>query len=104
VLTSGLVQVDKPLTVHAVNAHMHTRGKRVNLTLGRADGRRECMLDIPQWNFHWQRLYGFTSPKTLQPGETMSIECHWENDGEAALNWGEGTGDEMCLAFAYVTQ
>ena len=102
--TEGLVQNDKPLTIYAINAHMHTRGTRAAVALERAGGRRECMLEIPRWNFHWQRVYGFAKPKVLQPGERMSLECHWQNDGETALNWGEGTGDEMCVAFAYVSE
>jgi hypothetical protein len=47
----------------------------------------------------------------------LGIECHWDNstakqptDGNGQtqapqpLNWGEGTTDEMCLGFVYVTQ
>ena len=28
---------------------------------------------------------------------TIRIECHWDNSGSDDIDWGEGTGDEMCL-------
>jgi hypothetical protein len=78
----------------------------------RAAGAHECVLDIPRWNFHWQGAYGLTNPKRVERGDSLSIECHWDNsatnqpDGLAPreLNWGERTDDEMCLAFLYITR
>ncbi len=73
------------------------------------------MLDIPRWDFAWQRNYGFKEPYTLNSGDKIGLECHWDNspenqpwvDGEQVsppdINWGEGTGDEMCLGVYYIT-
>ena len=68
--------------------------------------------DIPHWDFHWQGGYALKTPKAVGSGDSISIECHWDNSaanqphGEVPhdLNWGEGTEDEMCLAFLYITQ
>jgi hypothetical protein len=103
-LSDGLIQVDRPLKIHFVAPHMHTRGTKQELALHHADGRKECMVDIPRWNFHWQRFYPFSTPKILEPGEKMSIECHWDNESDSTLNWGEGTDEEMCMTGVYVTE
>jgi hypothetical protein len=87
---------------------MHTRGigGRVDLIRGAAaGGQTECLLDIPRWDFHWQGGYGFQQPKTYNPGDQIHLECHWDNSkGSTDVNWGEGTGDEMCLTGFYITQ
>ena len=85
--------------------HMHTRGTHADLSIIHADGTKECMLDIPSWDFHWQGEYSFTQPKTFASGDQLYLECHWDNSGSPVdRNWGEGTDDEMCLGSFYVTQ
>jgi hypothetical protein len=61
------------------------------------------MLDIASWNFHWQGSYGFSQPKTFNPGDQLYLECHWNNMGSTDKNWGETTEDEMCLSVFYAT-
>lgn len=103
-ITKGVLASNKPFTIYAAGLHMHTRGVTATTTITRKDGSDDCMLDIPSWNFHWQGDYTFTKPKQVNPGDKLSLECHWNNPGDVAVNWGEGTGDEMCLATYYVTQ
>ncbi len=106
---------DAPLEIHAVNLHMHTRGTRASFTIERSGKEKACLLDIPRWNFHWQGFYQLARPVRLEPGDNLRIECHWNNAGfndshglpvpaVKDLNWGEGTNDEMCVAFFYATQ
>ncbi len=80
------------------------------------DGSSACLLDIPNWDFHWQGGYGLTQPMRIVPGDAFRIECHWDNsasnqpviDGQLQaprdLNWGERTTDEMCVGFMYITR
>jgi len=105
-LTGGAFQKDKPLTVHTVALHMHTLGTRTKMEIQRRSGARECLLDIPRWDFHWQGAYTLRQPKVVNPGDSIGIECHWDNSAPGAVNvnWGEGTGDEMCLGLYYMTQ
>lgn len=99
-------------TVHAAALHQHLRGTRSRLEIQRAGGARECLLDIPRWDFHWQGAYTLATPKQVETADSLSIECHWDNsagnqpDGlpPRNLNWGERTEDEMCLGFLYITQ
>jgi copper type II ascorbate-dependent monooxygenase-like protein len=99
-------------TIHSAGLHQHLRGTRSRLEIQRAGGARECILDIPRWDFHWQGTYMLQNAKIVQTGDSLSIECHWDNsatnqpDGlpPRDLNWGERTDDEMCLGFLYITQ
>jgi len=99
-------------TVYGAALHQHLRGTRSRLEIQRAGGARECLLDIPRWDFHWQGGYTLKTPKVMERNDSLSIECHWDNsatnqpDGlpPRNLNWGEGTGDEMCIGFLYITQ
>lgn len=107
-LTNGVFQNGKPLTLHGAGLHMHTRGTSARTDIwrgGKADD-KDCLLDIPAWDFHWQGQYMLTQPKTINPGDLLGLECHWSNSGATAkdIEWGEGTEDEMCLGTFYVTQ
>ncbi len=82
--------------IHTANLHMHTHGVSARLWLTRPDGSDECLLDIPKWDFNWQRTYVLDQPVQVD-GDTLSIECLWDNATDTDIVWGEGTGDEMCL-------
>lgn len=103
-IAEGIIAPNTPFTLYSASLHMHTRGTKAITKIARKDGAEECLLDIPKWNFHWQGSYGFTQPKTFNPGDRLSLECHWNNPSAVASNWGEGTGDEMCLGVYYATQ
>jgi hypothetical protein len=84
--------------------HTHGTSARFDIHRGGEATNKECMLDIPSWDFHWQGAYPFKTAKTFNPGDTLYLECHFDNSkGTTDLNWGEGTGDEMCLGAFYVT-
>jgi len=112
----GLITGDRlpsgPFKVYGAALHQHLRGTRSRLEIQRASGARECLLDIPHWDFHWQGSYALRTPKPVGVTDSISIECHWDNsaanqpDGlpPRDLNWGERTQDEMCLGFLYITQ
>lgn len=103
-MTGGTIASNVPLTIYSASAHMHTFGKSIGLEIQRSTGETECMVDIPQWNFHWQGQYGFSQPKLFDPGDAISMKCIYDNTTSSEVNWGEGTGDEMCLGVYYVTE
>lgn len=93
--------------IFAAGLHMHTLGTSGRLQIERANGEQQCMLQIDDWDFHWQGSYGFAQSELLRRGDKLSIECHWDNSAgnqheggtPKNVNWGEGTGDEMCVGF-----
>jgi hypothetical protein len=104
-LTGNVLASNQPFTVYGAGLHMHTRGTHATTSIIRAGSQTdECMLSIPRWDFHWQGSYAFSAPKTVNPGDQLSVECHWANGGATDLYWGETTEDEMCLSMYYVTQ
>ena len=103
-ITNGAIAGDKPVTIHGAGLHMHTRGTQATLELIRADGQNECLLDIPKWDFHWQGMYDHTQPMVWSPGDTLALECHYNNTTSSDMSWGEGTLDEMCLGTLLVSQ
>jgi hypothetical protein len=99
------------LEIFTASLHMHTLGTSGKLAIERPDGSKSCLLQIDDWDFHWQGSYGFRQPELLRRGDRLSIECRWDNSmanqplvgGQPRplldVNWGEGTNDEMCLGF-----
>ncbi|MEZ4298726.1 MAG: monooxygenase [Polyangiaceae bacterium] len=105
VLTAG-----KSFTMYSASLHMHQLGTSGKMAIHRAGGGEECLLQIDDWNFHWQGSYGFKQPVVFNPGDKLYLECHWDNSAGNQTGapkdtwWGEGTGDEMCLGGFYLTE
>ncbi len=103
-----------PQQVWAGGLHMHTKGTSAKLSIERASGDSECVLQIDAWDFHWQGSYGLLDPMLLSTGDELRLECHFDNsaakqpvvDGVPAepkdVYWGEGTDDEMCLGIVLI--
>ena len=95
--------VPRQLTFHTANLHMHTQGVAAQMSVERSDGTEDCLLEIDDWDFDWQRTYVFDEPKVIEQGDKWSIECTWDNPTDQDMSWGEGTGDEMCLGTVMVS-
>ncbi len=99
--------------LHAVNLHMHERGKRGGLWIMREGGTRECLLQIDRWNHSWQGDYRLATPVTLGPLDRLLVECEFDNTAATQrvisgvkqtprwLNWAED--QEMCVGFVTAT-
>lgn len=85
--------------VYGVLPHMHTLGKSIRM----ASSSGQCFVNIPRWDFHWQQFFFFNQPVQLQPRTQVSVRCTWDNPRDTPVRWGEGTEDEMCLGYFYVT-
>jgi mono/diheme cytochrome c family protein len=99
--------------VYGVLGHMHLLGTSFKLELIR-DAKATTVLEIPQWDFHWQSSYWLRDPVRLRNGDTVRVTCKYDNRAERQpevngrrvtpryVVWGEGTLDEMCLTIAQV--
>jgi mono/diheme cytochrome c family protein len=98
-----------PLGMQALNIfpHMHLLGTKIEVEK-RYLGERETMISIPAWDFNWQGAYTFENPVKLPLLSQISLRCTYDNSINNPRNpsnplknvkWGEGTEDEMCLAF-----
>jgi len=92
-------------TLYGVFPHMHTLGRSIRAWVRRPDGSESCLVRVPEWNFDWQQFYFLADPAgfKINAGDTLHLECIWDNPTSREVRWGEGTQDEMCLAFLYLT-
>jgi len=90
-------------TVTAFAVHMHLRGKSSQIIFHYPDGRSETVLDVPRFDFNWQRIYYLAKPMQVPKGTEIEYIAEWDNSPENPLNpdptaeviWGGRTTDEM---------
>jgi hypothetical protein len=104
-----LVGLPEELQVHGVFPHMHQLGTTLRFDLQPlGDDNPDnafFMADVPQWDFHWQQLFLYEDPIVVTPADVLKVECTYDTSSrDTTVLWGEGTQDEMCLVFVYVTR
>lgn len=103
-----------PLAARLVNIfpHMHLLGTRIKVELLPILGEAKPLILIDNWDFNWQGPYTYVEPVALPMFNRVRLTCTYNNSESNPRNpsnplklvtWGEGTEDEMCLAFAGVT-
>ncbi len=106
--TSVGFELPVPATIWGVIPHMHTKGVSVKVEMKApkaTPGPTTCLIDIPKWDFQWQQFYFYNSRTGIDmpANSELRLTCTWNNPTPKTVEWGEGTDDEMCLAFIYVT-
>lgn len=85
-------------TIWGVLPHMHQYGQQMRVTLN-----GECIADVPQWDFGWQRMYNYTEGMPVDGTEILEVTCTYNTEGETEeITPGWGTYNEMCLSSLYV--
>ena len=94
------IPVPVAATVWGVFPHMHQLGKKLSVRTTDT-----CLVDIQNWDFNWQQFFFFDVPGGIRidAGESLTLECTWDNPTDRTVRWGEGTQDEMCLNYFYTT-
>ena len=94
--------------LYLVAPHMHLLGQTISAQATFPDGSEMCLIDVPSWDFDWQRFYQYPNPIHIPGGSTISMLCTYDNSTENIYNpnsppkdvgWGEATTDEMALVF-----
>ena len=103
-------------TMYTASVHMHYLGVEGSMTLLREDGTEECIIDVPNWDFDWQRAYEFVEPITVNPSDSLRLSCRFDNSASNQpilggvqitsqdVNWGDNTTDEVCLGFFFMSR
>jgi len=106
VVSTRTITVDPPVgsaTVYGVAPHMHTLGKTLRLD-ARVGSRDQCLVNVDRWDFHWQNMWWYESPIRATGVSAFTLSCGYDtSDRSEVITWGEGTRDEMCLVYLYVT-
>lgn len=97
----------KDVYLTMLGPHMHYRGADANFKLVYPDGRIEEILNVPNYQFNWQKTYDFKEPKFLPAGTEIVFRATFDNsannpfnpDPSATISWGEQTWQEMFFGF-----
>ncbi|MEZ5938207.1 MAG: hypothetical protein R3C52_08300 [Hyphomonadaceae bacterium] len=95
--------VPHDMQLYTVYPHAHYRGVQASLEAYYPDGSRELILDLPRYDFNWQRDYDFVEPKTIPAGTRMVARFTYDNskrnlanpDPTKRVTWGDQTFEEM---------
>jgi peroxiredoxin len=87
--------------------HMHYRGKYFNYEARYPNGKKEMLLEVPNYQFDWQLTYQLASPKHLPKGTVIHCTAYYNNsednpnnpDPKKTVRWGDQTWDEMMIGF-----
>lgn len=104
-LLNPSLELNDGFVIHGMMLHMHRLGRSGRLTLNKADGSSQELIYIPKWDFDWQFTYLLNEPVLFENGDTLALECVFDNNAENAVDvdWGEGTQDEMCVGNLYIS-
>lgn len=91
--------------VYGVAPHMHTLGTSISVSKIASDDSSQCMAHVPLFQFRWQAGYNFVKPMMLNKTDKLKVSCRFNTSSRTEkVIFGEGTSDEMCLAFLLVAQ
>ena len=87
--------------------HMHYRGYDARFNLIYPDGGSEEILNVPNYQFNWQKIYDFNEPLFVPAGSQLEFIGTFDNtetnpfnpDASQTLHWGEQTWQEMFFGF-----
>lgn len=99
-------------TIVRLTAHMHLLGQAMKVVLDAGTANAQTLLDVPNYNFDYQRSYNLAKPVTTKAGDTIQVTCTYNPVLRQELpqlrklppryvTWGDGSSDEMCLALVH---
>ena len=112
--TSCLTTIGKGGYIVRVQAHMHLLGAAFTMVLDPGTPRARTVLDVPEYNFDYQRSYNLATPVPVTAGEPVEITCTYRPTLAQELpalrkapshfvTWGDGSTDEMCIGLAWTS-
>jgi Copper type II ascorbate-dependent monooxygenase, C-terminal domain len=95
-------------------AHMHLLGRSFKLVLNPGTPQARTVLDVPNYNFHYQKAYNLAKPVPVTAGEKLQVTCTYDPTLAQELpilrkapphfvTWGDGSSDEMCLGLSWIS-
>jgi len=98
----------QPMSLISICPHMHWLGKSYRVWYETAAGDSIPLIDIPHWDFHWQKYYTFQQIKKIPAGAIIKSEGVYDNttnnhdnlnDPPITVSKGSTTEDEMFLCY-----
>ena len=87
---------------------MHLTGVSMRIILNPGTPTQKTLLNVPDFNFHYQRGYNLANWVKVVPGDKIEVSCTYNPELREELPqlrklppryvvWGDGSSDEMCL-------
>jgi hypothetical protein len=97
-----------------IAAHMHLLGVSMRVTLNPGTPQAKLLLNVPDYDFNYQRGYNMKTPVYVSPGDRVGVSCTYNpalrqkipytrDLAPQFITWGWGSADEMCLAIASIS-
>lgn len=94
----GLDPALQLIEVLGVMPHMHERGRTFDLRV-ESGAQESCIARVNDWDVHWQGVYWYRTPPTLDAGSSLKLTCTFDtSDATSPVLPGWGTQNEMCNA------
>lgn len=105
VVATAKLPVD--IRVLAYLPHTHLRGVAAKYEVVSRSGRKQTLLDVPNYDFNWQLCYEYAKPRKISKGSTLKYTAWYDNstnnpanpDPTTPVYWGDQTFDEMHLGY-----
>ncbi len=111
--TESFVVLRENARIENFQAHLHLRGKGMSMEAIHADGRREMLSQISDFNFNWHNIYIYADAVAplLKTGTILHLVTWYDNtsankanpDPDQWVGWGDRTVDEMGHAWLNIT-
>jgi len=90
-------------TLYGVAPRLQAYGRTAKMSLSQAAG-SQCLIDIANWDRIWEQAFFFANPGSfsLAPGDSIKLDCSWDNSDTAAIVPGNGSMNEACVGNAYL--
>ncbi|PHQ34872.1 thiol-disulfide isomerase [Rhodopirellula bahusiensis] len=91
----------------SMSPHMHLRGKSFRYDIRFPDGRKDTLLNVPNYDFNWQLKYILDEPMRLPKGTRVECTAVFDNskynlanpDPSKPVRWGDQSFEEMMIGF-----
>ena len=99
----------KDALLYSVFLHTHYRGQAGHLDMVLADGTKKQLINLPRYDFNWQRTYDFAEPVLVPKGAKLVATYLYDNsvrnaanpDPKAKVIWGDQSWEEMHYTSIY---
>jgi hypothetical protein len=88
-----------PITILRTWPHMHKLGRGLRTEITRAGGNKQMLVNVPDFDFEYQYGYPTEPSVVINPGDTLTTVCDFENNTGSSVGFGPETEQEMCYNF-----
>jgi len=97
------VEFPNAALLYSAFPHAHYRAYSTDLWLETPDGKKKQLLNLPRYDFNWQRAYTFAEPIKIPAGSRLIAHWVYDNsktnpanpDPNIKVTWGEQSHEEM---------